>query len=147
MLICLGGGVPHLRSGGVPHPRSHPISRGVPHPRSRGYPISGLGGVPHLRSGQTCDGVPPAPHQTWDGIPPPPTIQTWTGYPPEMLTDRHLWKQYLPVILRMRAVITHSVPNYCPHPKDGGRYCFQFVSSHLDGGGGTPSQVWIGGGG
>ena len=22
--------------------------------------------------------------------------------------------------------------NYRPHPKDGGRYCFQFVSSHLD---------------
>ena len=27
---------------------------------------------------------------------------------------------------------------YRPHPKDGGRYCFQFVSSHLDGAG-TPS--------
>ena len=26
-----------------------------------------------------------------------------------------------------------------PHPKDGGRYCFQFVSSYLDWGGGYPS--------
>ena len=25
---------------------------------------------------------------------------------------------------------------YRPHPKDLGRYCFQFVSSHFDGGGG-----------
>ena len=32
---------------------------------------------------------------------------------------------------------------YRPHPKDGGRYCFQFVSPHLDGGGGeTPSNQW-----
>ena len=36
-------------------------------------------------------------------------------------------------------------PFYRPHPKDGGRYCFQFVSSRLDGrGGGTPSQVLTG---
>ena len=52
--------------------------------------------------------------------------------------------------------------NYRPHPKDGGRYCFQFVcqftsrggvpQSGLGGypipdlaGGGTPSQVWLGG--
>ena len=35
---------------------------------------------------------------------------------------------------------------YRPHPKDGGRYCFQFVSSHLDpGGGGYPIQPWTGG--
>ena len=31
---------------------------------------------------------------------------------------------------------------YRPHPKDGGRYCFQFISPHLVGGGGTTSQVW-----
>ena len=64
---------------------------------------------------QTWDGVPPhhpdmdmdrVPPQTWDGV--PPTIQTWMGYPPEMLTDRHLWKQYLPVIQRMRAVTRKS---------------------------------------
>ena len=34
---------------------------------------------------------------------------------------------------------------YRPHPKDGGRYCFQVVSPHLDRGGGTPSQVQVGG--
>ena len=43
---------------------------------------------------------------------------------------------------------------YRPHPKDERRYCFQFVSSHLDRGGGTPSadegrgplpiQIWEG---
>ena len=48
---------------------------------------------------------------------------------------------------------TFSSNYYRPHPKDGGRYCFQFVSPHLGGGvpqsglGGTPSQVWLGGGG
>ena len=34
---------------------------------------------------------------------------------------------------------------YCPHPKDGWRYCFQFVcqsTSGLGRWGGTPSQVW-----
>ena len=38
---------------------------------------------------------------------------------------------------------------YRPHPKDGGRYCFQFVSPHLDGGvgGGTPDTALDGGGG
>ena len=47
---------------------------------------------------------------------------------------------------------THGNPSYRPHLKDGGRYCFQFVSSHLRGvsqsglgEGGTPSQVWLGG--
>ena len=52
---------------------------------------------------------------------------------------------------------------YRPHPKDGGRYCFQFVCQSTYGGGtpvrsgwgghpipglaggGTPSQVWLGG--
>ena len=43
---------------------------------------------------QTWDGVPPT--QTWDGVPPYPDLR-W-GTPPEMLTDRHLWKQYLPAV-------------------------------------------------
>ena len=45
---------------------------------------------------------------------------------------------------------------YCPHPKDGGRYCFQFVCQstcqvwggvphHRSVRGGTPSKVWLGG--
>ena len=38
---------------------------------------------------------------------------------------------------------------YRPHPKDGGRYCFQFVcqSTPRRGGGGYPSQVLMVGGG
>ena len=31
---------------------------------------------------------------------------------------------------------------YCPHPKDGGRYCFQFISPHP---GGSQVQVQVGG--
>ena len=59
----------------------------------------------------------PPPVQDWIGTPSPPVqgwrldwdppskAEGWIGTPPpEMLTDRHLWKQYLPVILRMRAV-------------------------------------------
>ena len=34
---------------------------------------------------------------------------------------------------------------YRPHPKDGRRYCFQFVCQFTSRGGGTPSQVWPGG--
>ena len=110
-----GGGymVPGLR--GVPGPRSGGGTPshvwGVPHPMSwGGHPIPCWGGTPsHVWGGNphTWDGVPP-PSQTLDQWVPPPTIQTWMGYPlppPEMLTDRHVWKQYLPVILRMRAVI------------------------------------------
>ena len=49
-----------------------------------------------------------------------------------------------------RKMASYSTSNhhYRPHPWDGGRYCFQFVSSHLDWGGGCrsgqgvpPSQV------
>ena len=52
-------------------------------------PGPGMGHPPYLDLGW---GTPPT--QTWDGV-----------SPPEMLRDRHLWKQYLPVILRMRVVI------------------------------------------
>ena len=31
---------------------------------------------------------------------------------------------------------------YRPHPKDGGRYCFQFVSPHLNGGGDSILPDW-----
>ena len=34
--------------------------------------------------------------------------------------------------------------NYRPHPKDGGRYCFQFVSPHPGRGGGGPRSRWGG---
>ena len=40
-------------------------------------------------------GYPPWPGGTYLGQ---------GGYPPQVWTDRHLWKQYLPVVLRTRAV-------------------------------------------
>ena len=101
---CPGGTLSHVR--GVPHPRSGQRVPGVP--------------LPDLRWGtpsQTWDGVPPG--QTWDEVPPParpgigyPPLLSRPGRgtsPPQMLTDRHLWKQYLPVILRMRAVTIQVV--------------------------------------
>ena len=33
------------------------------------------------------------------------------------------------------SIASYHPNHYRPHPKDGGRYCFQFVSPHLDGGG------------
>ena len=50
--------------------------------------------------------------------------------------------------LHLRAVILdryQSKPSdfYRPHPKDDGRLYFHFV--HTCRGGGTPSQVWVGG--
>ena len=39
----------------------------------------------------------------WGGYPPWP----WGSTPPQVWTDRHLWKQYLPVVLRTRAVINY----------------------------------------
>ena len=56
------------------------------------------------------------------GTPPPPeNLRPGTPPPPEMLTDRHLWKQYLPVILRMRAVIKlrKSDVKYEKHDRGG----------------------------
>ena len=131
------GGVPHLRSGGytpsqvwwVPYLRlggTPSQVRGVPHLRSRGFPIPGLdGGVPHPRSGQEGGtpgldgGVPGGNPHDWMGYPP-----TRGGVPPlEMLCG----EQY--------AFCVHAggLSCYRPHPKDGGRYCFQFVSSHFRG--------------
>ena len=48
---------------------------------------------------------PPTPENLRPGTPPKKSETRYS--PPEMLTDRHLWKQYLPVILRMRG------GNYC----------------------------------
>ena len=59
---------------------------------------------------------PPPPGGTQRGVPgqvPPPPGGTWSGNPgggtrtpppPPLWTDKHLWKQYLPVVLRTRAV-------------------------------------------
>ena len=70
---------------------------GVPHPWPGRYPISGRGtpweGTSHWGT---------LPERTWD---------QWKYYGMEMgyprvWTDRRLWKQYLPVVLRTRAVKT-----------------------------------------
>ena len=46
----------------------------------------------------------------------------------------------------MNSVVQNFVNYYRPHPKDGGRYCFQFVGPHLDRGGrGTRSSLGWGG--
>ena len=126
-----GGGYP-IHSwlvGGVPHPFM--VGGGVPHPVMVGGTPSSHGGVPPTI--QTWLGYPPPPTmQTWLGYPspppphhpdlagvppsnhpelsgvppPPPSRPGWgiTSPPPQMLTDRHQWKQYLPVVLRRRAV-------------------------------------------
>ena len=97
---------------------------GTQTPRGRGYP--GLGTPPgawvppHLDLGtpppQGGLGTPPGGSgyppgggtQTW--VPPPggvwvpPQGGTRTWVPP-LWTDKHLWKQYLPIVLRTRAVI------------------------------------------
>ena len=87
---------------------------------SKIFPFTKTGYPPppkNLRPGTPPENLRPGtpPQKIWDQVPPPPKI--WDQVPPpEMLTDRHLWKQYLPVILRMRAVnIT----------------CEQVVSRHL----------------
>ena len=68
------------------------------------------GGVPHPWLG----GYP-----SWDT----PQEMTWDqwkyygmemGIPPPGVDRRHLWKQYLPVVLRTRAVNTYSIPS-CIH--------------------------------
>ena len=74
-------------------------------------------------------GTPPTQTWTWD----PPYLDLDLGPPPEMLTDRHLYKQYLLVILRMRAVIITFLeislinPRLCKRPPCG---LIQFVISH-----------------
>ena len=105
---CWGGGYSIPCPGGYPMP-------GLGHTPSQvrgGYPILGFGGYPI--SGPPPDlrwGTPPQPHLGWGT----PLARPGMGYPPyhpdldrvpppEMLTDRHLWKQYLPIILRMRTV-------------------------------------------
>ena len=53
------------------------------------------------RGGGTYLGVSPPPILTWQGGG-VPTLKY--PLPPRVWTDRHLWKQYLPVVLYMRAV-------------------------------------------
>ena len=81
---------------GVPYP----ADRGVP--PEMGYPPSrpGKGTPSHLDLGReypstwTWEGSLPLPlHGPGKGLPP---AWTWEGGTPQMWTDRHLWKQYLP---------------------------------------------------
>ena len=58
------------------------------------------------------------------------TSATWKEFP-RFETDNIYW--YVLVTARVQS----KTGGYNrPHPKDGGRYCFQFVSSHLGKGGG-----------
>ena len=60
--------------------------------------------------------------------------------------SRSMWQIGTATFWTTKARPGHNHVCYRPHPKDGGRYCFQFVcQSTLAGGGGTPSQVWLGG--
>ena len=107
MLICLGGGVPHLRVGGNPRYPPHPDLARVPPQPEMGYPPTSdlrwgtppdLAGVPPtlgwgtpldlgLGTPQTWPGYPPRPGwgtpQTWDGVPPSPHLRPEMGYPPQ----------------------------------------------------------------
>ena len=126
------GGYPPIR---VPPAKS---DRGVPEvgylPSVRVPPTQVWWG--YLRWG-TPNGVPPWPGLTggtWGGVPPPgpgwgtPPAWTWLGYPscldlvgvpphPPVWTDRwmdgwmdrHVWKHYLPVVLRTRSVNIYLV--------------------------------------
>ena len=72
---------------------------GVPPAGGRG-PHPWLGGTPIWT-------WPVYPPKSGWGTPPQqgyPPIWTWLGYPPQVWTDRHLWKQYLTVILRTQSV-------------------------------------------
>ena len=81
-----------------------------PQKSETGYPSENLRpGTPPRKSETRC---PPQKSETryppWKSETRYPSPKIWDQVPPpEMLTDRHLWKQYLPVILRMRAVISH----------------------------------------
>ena len=120
------GGYPvRYHPGGVPGPPPRGGTRsgtppGVPRPPppgggAGGYPEPPPGGVPGPPRGGTWSGTPRGGTRTPPGgyldtpggvpgqVPPP------GGYPdppsPPLWTDKHLWKQYLPVVLRTRAVI------------------------------------------
>ena len=124
-----GEGYPIPGQGGYPIPgwREYPI------PGSGGYPIPGSGGTPYLTGGTLSWDWGTPWEGTWDqwlwyplgrdlwpvtGVPP------WKGHgtsgsimgwrwgnplpapppPTQLWTDRHLWKQFLPVVLPTRPV-------------------------------------------
>ena len=79
---------------------------------ARGYPIPGQGTPPPSGPGWG----PPPPPLSGPGLGTPlgkdlgPVEVLWNGdgVPPWVWTDRHLWKQYLPFVLRTRAVIIQN---------------------------------------
>ena len=122
-------GTPSWPGQGVPHPR---MAEGVVHPRTGGYPSQDEGTPSQDRgypSWQCQEGVPPiwdwaTPEGPWTslwGMPLGRDLGPVTGVPlrkdmgpvevlwdgdgyPRVWTDTHLWKQYLPVVLRTRTV-------------------------------------------
>ena len=146
MSVCspLQGGYPSQVQGGTPSQ----VWLG-------GYPISSLGAVTQgtslTRSGW---GTPPAlgwgiPLDLGQGTPPdlgwgtPP--RPWMGYPPDlgqgnppMIVSTWYVAGGMPLAFMQEDFLVTA-----RHPKDGGRLYFQSV--HTYGGGGTTSQVWVGG--
>ena len=101
----LVGGIPRgcPPSWGVP-PGAPPLSWGVP-PGGAPPPVGGVppgGAPPPVGGGGTPGGAP----LSW-GVPPgcPPVGGNPRGRPPGAPCEQTNWKDYLPVILRMRAVI------------------------------------------
>ena len=124
-ILTWPGGVPWVGAplAGVPPswpglggPRVGVPLAGVPPswPGPRGVPWSGrplARAPPHLDLAR----IPPPP-QGWTWLGYTPSSWTWLGYSPPPLTppvgrqmdgwmDRHVWKHYLPVVLRTRSVI------------------------------------------
>ena len=148
-------GVPHLHpspSVGVPRSWSQvPFpGRGYSYPvPNGGTPIQSLMGVPHsvpsratlARSGCCTPArtgweypigngwVSPSPPSGLDGGIPP--HRDWMGVPP---WETEQQREYLLCGGRYASCSQAGVLScYHPHPKNEGRYCFQFVSPHLNG--------------
>ena len=106
-LAWIGGGVPILDGGGVPTLDGGYPSWGIPYPDlAWGWgTYLAQGGVPTLDRGKgTYHGIPSSCRggtylEMGEGYLP------WGTPSPQVWTDRHLWKQYLPIILRTWAVI------------------------------------------
>ena len=89
-------GYPPVQGWGTPPEMGYPPIQGWGTPPIQGW----IGNPPPI---QGWIRYPPPPHPRLDQEPPCPRLDQVP--PPQMLTDRHLWKQYLPIILRMRTVI------------------------------------------
>ena len=112
---------PFTETGTPPRPRlDQPIQKSETRdPPSPSHPLCPRLDQP-IQKSETWDPPPPSPSPSPLPLPPPPSpspsspvqgwislsknLTPWTPPPPQMLTDRHLWKQYLPVVLRTRAV-------------------------------------------